>query len=97
MSVWSAKIFQAYFLMKGGAEGGIGTKGMEKKRGLTSAPELGLNFHILVRLLTFWCKVLSKNSCFGSLNVWVGRFQLRLIKCVPQLFSAWTNPKYIQS
>ena len=30
MSVWSAKIFQAYFLMKGGAEGGIGTKGMEK-------------------------------------------------------------------
>ena len=31
MSVWSAKIFQAYFLIKGGAEGGIGKKGMEKK------------------------------------------------------------------
>ena len=26
MSVWSAKIFQAYFLLKEGAEGGIGTK-----------------------------------------------------------------------
>ena len=56
MSVWSAKIFQAYFLMKEGAEGGIGTKGMEKniKGGKTSAPELGLKFHILVRLLTFF-------------------------------------------
>ena len=29
-SVWSVKIFQAHFLMKEGAEGGIGTKGMEK-------------------------------------------------------------------
>ena len=42
MSVWSAKIFQAYFLMKEGAEGGIGTKGMEKnlQKGVKAVPRI---------------------------------------------------------
>ena len=42
MSVWGATFFQAYFLMKEGAEVGIGTKGMEKnlEKGVKAVPRI---------------------------------------------------------